>query len=312
MQFNIPAHKRLIAAFILFCVWAKPLLAEKEAHILIVANSNDGPYQETTVGFKEQISAHTKVKFTELTLAQATSPTAKKIEGIKPDLIYTLGNESTKWASLQTSHIPIVATMVLKDDVFRQSANTNMTGISLSYPLKTQFQWLKKFFPQVESVAILYNPVENEATIQEARQISQQSGFKLVAIPVATPKKLPYALEQLANNIEILLAIPDETVMSVNTAKEVLLASFSNKVPLVGLSDNWVKSGAFYALSWDFQDLGKQCATLAQKILAGSPMQTVPPEHPRKITYTINAKIAEHMNKDIPEDLLKNAKTVFN
>ncbi|WP_411726156.1 ABC transporter substrate-binding protein [Methyloglobulus sp.] len=310
MQFNLSTHKGLIATFILFCVWANPLLAEKEAHILIVANSNDGPYQETVAGFKEQLSAHTKVKFTELTLPQTQALSAKGIELINPDLVYALGNESTKWASLQTSRIPIVATMVLKDDVLRQSAN--MTGISLSYPLKTQFQWLRKFFPQQESVAILYNPAENEATIQEARQVSQESGFKLVAIPVATPKNLPYALEQLANNIEILLAIPDETVMSVNTAKEVLLASFSNKVPLVGLSDNWVKSGAFYALSWDFQDLGKQCATLAQKILSGSPMQAVPPEHPRKITYTINAKIAEHIDRDIPEDLLKNAKMVFN
>lgn len=311
MQFNLATHKRLVAATVItFCVWVNPLLAENEAHILIVANSNDGPYKETIAGFKEQISAHTKIKFTELMLPEATSSAAKKIEDIKPDLIYALGNESTKWAGLQTSRIPIVATMVLKDDVFRQSAN--MTGISLNYPLKTQFQWLKKFFPQQETVAILYNPAENAATIQEAKQISQQSGFKLVAIPVATPKNLPYALEQLANNIEILLAIPDETVMSVNTAKELLLASFGYKVPLVGLSDNWVKSGAFYALSWDFQDLGKQCATLAQKILGGSPMQAVPPEHPRKITYTINAKIAEHMNKDIPEDLLKNAKTVFN
>jgi putative tryptophan/tyrosine transport system substrate-binding protein len=65
-------------------------------------------------------------------------------------------------------------------------------------------------------------------------------------------------------------------------------------------------------LSWDYQDLGKQCAIQAQKILNGSPVQTVSPEHPRKITYTINAKIAEHMNMEIPEDVLKNAKTVFN
>jgi putative ABC transport system substrate-binding protein len=100
--------------------------------------------------------------------------------------------------------------------------------------------------------------------------------------------------------------------MSVNTAKEVLLASFRNKVPLIGVSDNWVKSGAFYALSWDYTDLGLQCADQAIKLLSGTPVRSIPPEHPRKVTYTINTKIAEHMNIDIPESLLKNAKMVFN
>ena len=309
MQFNLLTHRRLIATLIIFCMWSNPVLAEKTSHILVITDSNDGPYKEAITGFKEQMSAPAKIKFTELTLAQAKS-TPKQIESLKPDLIYALGSDAIKWASLEASRIPIVATMVLKDDVFRQSAN--MTGVSLGYSLKIQFQWLKKFFPQQKAVAILFNPSENAATIQAAKAISQQSGFNLVAIPVETPKELPYALEQLANNVEILFAIPDETVMSVNTAKEVLLASFRNKVPLIGLSDNWVKSGAFYALSWDYGDLGHQCADMAQKLLAGAPVQTIPPEHPRKITYTINAKIAEHMDMEIPDDLLKNAKKVFN
>ncbi|MEQ1485535.1 ABC transporter substrate-binding protein [Methyloglobulus sp.] len=308
MDFNFSTYKRLIATFLIFCMWSTAILAEKTSQILVISNSNDEPYQEATRGFKAQISAQGKATLTELPLSQA-QPSAKEIERIKPDLIYTLGGDATRWASLQTSTIPIVATMVLKEDVFTQSPN--ITGVSLNYSLRIQFQWLKKFFPSQKSVAILFNPAENSAIVQEARQLSQQSGFKLVAIPVASPKELPYALEQLANNVEILFAIPDETVMSVNTAKEVLLASFSNKVPLVGLSDNWVKSGAFYSLSWDYEDLGRQSAILAQKLLAGATVQATPPEHPRKITYTVNARIAEHMDMEIPQDLLKNAKMVF-
>ena len=312
MPVNFLSYKRLVALLIAFCIctWAGSLLADKtSSHILIVTNSNDTPYQEAVAGFKKQMSSSGGVKFTELVLPQAQPPSAKQIASIKPDLIYALGNEAAKWAGLQTSSIPIVASMVLKDDVFRQSAN--MTGVSLGYTLSTQFQWLKKFFPQQKSVAVLYNPAENAATVREIMVVSQQNGIKLIPIQVTTPKELPFALEQLASNVEILFAIPDETVMSVNTAKEVLLASFSNKVPLIGLSDNWVKSGAFYALSWDYVDLGEQTAILAQKVLRGSPVKTIPPEHPRKVAYTINAKIAEHMNMEIPEELLKKAKMVF-
>jgi putative ABC transport system substrate-binding protein len=310
MQISFLAHKSLIAILILFCVWSMPVLAEKAAHILIVANSNEQPYQEAIAGFKQQIPVSSKIKFTELMLASTQSSINKEIDSVKPDLIYALGGEAIKWVNLQTTTIPIVGTMVLKPDVFEQASN--ITGISLGYPLKTQFQWLRKFFPRQTSVAILFNPSENRTVVEAARQIGQQNGFNLIAIPVETPKELPYALEQLANNVELLLAIPDETVMSVNTAKEVLLASFRNKVPLIGISDNWVKSGALYALSWDYEDLGKQCAVMAQKILNGAPVQTVSPEFPRKVTYTINTKISEHMNMDIPVDILNNAKLIYN
>jgi putative tryptophan/tyrosine transport system substrate-binding protein len=302
-------RKSFFALCFLFWLGSSPVLAEKTAHIAIITSSNDAPYQEAITGFKSEFSSQGGIQFTELALAEAKS-TPKKIASIKPELIYTLGTEATQWASLEAPRIPIVATLVLKDDVFKKSAN--VTGISLGYSLNTQFQWLRKFFPQQKSVAILFNPSENAATIQAAITISQQVGFKLTAIPVESPKELPFALEQLAHNVEILFAIPDETVMSVNTAKEVLLASFSNKVPLVGLSDNWVKSGAIYALSWDYKDIGQQCAGMAQKLLNGTTAKALPPEHPRKITYTVNAKIAEHMDIPIPDGLLRNAKIVFN
>jgi putative tryptophan/tyrosine transport system substrate-binding protein len=310
MRFNISVRVSLIVLFIAVSGWAAPLLAEKTSHILIVANSNDAPYQEAIAGFKRQFSSTGSIKFTELVLPQTQSASAKQIDEIKPDLIYALGADATKWVTLQTSSIPIVATMVLKDDLFRGSPN--ITGVSLSYSMSIQFQWLRKFFPQLKAVAVLYNPSENAATIKEVAQISEQYGFKLVAITVATPKELPFALERLATNVDLLLAIPDETVMSVNTAKEVLLASFRNKVPFIGLSDNWVKSGAFYSLSWDYEDLGEQSAVMAQKILIGTPIKSISSERPRKVTYTINAKIAQHMNIDISEELLRKSKMVFN
>lgn len=310
MHFNVTLFKRLIVTCLMVCVWPHFALAQNTAHILIITNSNDKPYQEAVGGFKVQIDGAGAIKFTELTLAEAKSSTGNDVSALKPTLIYALGVEATDWARQQTTSTPIVATMVLKDDVFKKSAN--ITGVSLGYSLKTQFQWLKKYFQPPKTVAILFNAAENAQTVDAAKSISQQEGFKLVAIPVETPKELPYALEQLANNIDILMAIPDETAMSINTAKEVLLASFSNKVPLIGLSDNWVKSGALYALTWDYDDLGRQSATLAQKLMKGASISSISPEHPRKVAYTINAKIAEHMDLEIPDDLLKNAKMVFN
>jgi putative ABC transport system substrate-binding protein len=313
MNLKSLAFKLFLLAHLILSVCPNSVLAEKVLNILIIANSNEEPYQQAIAGFKEQLSQMQKVRFTDIFVTQSKDSTKtvfSEIRDNKPDLIFSLGGEATETAIQNTSAIPIVSTMILKRFSFKQAAN--MTGVYLNYPLTTQFQWLKKFFFEQRKVAIFFNEEENSKTIQEAKKIADQEGLDLVAIPVQTPKELPYALDQLRNNIEIIMAIPDEVAMSPKTAKEVLLASFRNRVPLIGLSDNWVKSGALYALSWDYDDLGRQCAIQSDKLTKGASIQSVPIEYPRKTTYSINTKIAEHLNMDISQALLKNAKLIFN
>jgi len=313
MNLKIVVFKLILLVQLILSFWSSPVFADKVLSVLIVCNSKDDPYEQAIQGFKEQLSLTQKVRFNEISLNVEKNPDlsiSTLIKDNKPDLIYSLGGESTDIALRNTTTIPIVATMILKK--FSYKGVNNITGVYLNYPLTIQFQWLKKFFPEQRKVAIFFNPEENSTTIQEARKIASQESLELISIPVETPKELPYALDQLRNNIEILLAIPDEIAMSSKTAKEVLLASFRNRVPLIGLSDNWVKSGALYSLSWDFNDLGRQCAIQSDKLMKGASVQSVPIEYPRKTTYSINAKIAEHMNMEISQALLKNAKLIFN
>lgn len=293
--------------------WLHTVKAAGHVIIFIVANSHEEPYRLAMEGFKSQLTSSYQIEFTEFYLdrdADAAGVLSESIKKQKPGLIFSLGGEATNIALQATSSIPIVATLILKSLAFKQAPN--LTGVYLNYPLSIQFQWLKKFFPGQTKIAVFFNRQENADTIREALQLTGQQGLQLIPIAVESPKELPFALDQLKNNVEVLLAIPDEIAMSAKTVKEVLLASFRNRVPLVGLSDNWVKSGALYALSWDYQDLGRQCALQSDKLLKGASIRDVPLEYPRKATYSVNTKIAEHMNMDISDALLKNAKLIFN
>jgi putative ABC transport system substrate-binding protein len=301
---------RFLLALLLFSGCLDGVSAETK-QVLIIANAATEPYTQVIAGFKQQLAEQkSAAAYTEMSVPQLSGgkTLAAELAAGKPDLIFAVGGEASELAAQHTKAVPIVATLILKNTLFKTA---NVTGVSLSYPWATQIQWLKKFFPEQKKVAILFNPAENAQTAQEVKKEAERAGLELTAISVETPKELPYALEQLEKNIEILLAIPDEVAMSAKTAKEVLLASFRNRVPLIGLSDNWVKSGALYALSWDYEDLGRQSAQQAQQLLNGAAVQKIPFETPRKIAYSINSKIAEHMNIAIPENLLKNAKLTF-
>ena len=72
-----------------------------------------------------------------------------------------------------------------------------------------------------------------------------------------------------------------------------LLFSFRQQIPFVGLSDEWVKAGALYALERDYPDLGAQAGGLAVKILGETPPRALPPQTPRTILYDINLKTAQ-------------------
>jgi len=133
----------------------------------------------------------------------------------------------------------------------------------------------------------------------------------LWAVPVKSPSELPLAMDSLASRAEVLWGLPDEMVFNQHTAKQILLYSFRNRIPVVGISEAWVKAGALFALRWDYQDLGRQCGEMAAQILRGTPPQALPLAHPRKVGMVLNLKTAVQLKISIPEAVLQSAQEVY-
>jgi putative ABC transport system substrate-binding protein len=77
------------------------------------------------------------------------------------------------------------------------------------------------------------------------------------------------------------------------------------------VSFSWVKAGALYALNRDYRDIGAQCGELAAKVLAGTPVSSLPPAAPRKVVYSVNLKTANHMKLEIAQALVDGAQQAF-
>jgi putative tryptophan/tyrosine transport system substrate-binding protein len=233
----------------------------------------------------------------------------KEAKARQAQLILTVGSLATQAALQEVPDIPTVASMILNADELKQSPNA--TGVVLDFSLDTQLQWLQKVLPQAKTIGVLFNPKENRAKVDAATKIARALGLTLLTGEVETPQALPEALDTLARQAEALWGISDQTVLSPQTAEPILLFSFRNRIPFVGLSTSWAKAGAFYALDRDYKDVGVQCGEVAIKILHGTPVHTIPPLTPRKVVYAVNLKTAEHMKIDIPQALLDSAQQVF-
>ena len=165
--------------------------------------------------------------------------------------------------------------------------------------------------PESKTVGVLYNPKENQQRVEAAIRVALQHGFKLIARPVDTPQDLPSALDSLSRQVDVLWSVTDAIVISPQTAQPILLFSFRNRIPLVGLSSTWVKAGALYSLDWDYGDIGRQAGELVQRILRGTKPADLPPASPRKLTYAINLKSAQQLGVDMPRNLVRGARQVF-
>lgn len=274
--------------------------------ILILQSHDSPPYRQTLTGFQSGLAgSNLNPTYQSLALANSSETQALShlLQNYQPQLILTLGTHATRAALTQIKKTPIVAGLVLDTDELRKNANA--TGVGLNFPASLQWLWLRRLLPDARQIAVLYHPQQGAARFQELQKQAQTEGVTLIKAPAASAKELPALMQNLPPQLDALWAVDSSAAFNAAAVRELLLYSFRNRVPLIGLSAQWVKAGALYALDWDYDDLGIQTADLAKDILLKGILPTsLPPLTPRKVRLVLNLKTAEHMKLEVPEQWL--------
>ncbi len=293
---------------LLLIVSSAALCADAPLVVIIISREAEA-YQQVTKNFEAEM----RKQRPEIQFIQMSSSDVKKdllsIKETQPALVFALGSDSVRKASQQLSDRPMLATMILGNNALQ--GQTHATAITLDMPIVKQLQWHQRFLPEAKRVGVLYNPQSNQKWVDQASRIADKLGLEIVAVKVKSPQDITSALKSLNNRVDSILAIPDKMVYSSNTAKVVLLFSFRNRIPFIGLSGAWVKAGALYALDWDYSDLGRQSADIALKILNGTKPEKIKPDVPGKSVYQLNLKTAKHMKLKINRKLIAAAEKVY-
>lgn len=287
---------------------------DKEPLVVVLSSSQSEPYQQVVDGFWQQL--HHQYQETK-GYTYFLGPDLRKnrelmaeIDSREPDLLFTLGSMATKEVQAAYPNKPLVATMVLDEQLLSQGKQT--TGVTLRFPAKVHLDGLRRILPDVRRIYLLYNPAENAAMFKEFEKEAKPMGLEIHGLAVESVAQLPAALKSVGRQADMLLGLADQTVYSSKTAKAVLLSTFRDRIPFAGLSRSWVKAGALYALERDYADLGRQCAEMVCQILDGTKVADVVPVSPERVLYVINMKTAKHLRVIINPSLVKEAAEVFN
>ena len=287
--------------------------AQTAERIALLISSDDAPYKEAVAGFNEYLGRQGLQPSYELIClggdAGKTGAAIQKIRSGGFSLIFTLGSLATDAAAREINDTPIVAGLVLRPESLKKGSN--LSGVSVEFPLDLQFSWIQKMVPQARTIGILYSSEENKKRIEAAAKAAQKLGLKLETQEVRTAQEVPDALERLSKRAQVLWGVPDPVALSMQMAKPILLFSLQNSIPFAAPSSLWVKAGALYSLDCDYRAVGAQCGEMAVKVLKGASPASLPPETPRMITYSINMNTARMMKLAIPDDLVRGAKQTF-
>jgi putative ABC transport system substrate-binding protein len=306
--------------FWIIAVTSSPFAGEN-AVIAVIESQNIEPYNAALEGFKRGLKGQgfSCTGFIEYGLKGEKANSLHIIEEIrdkKPDLILTLGSISTAAVLENIKDIPVVFSMILNPVASGfvkslESSGNNATGVSMDIPIKTQFANLKMLIPEMKRIGTLYNPRKTRAIVSEASGIARKMGLELVAESVDSDRDVPEALEELAKQVDALWAVVDNTVYNPQSARYILLFTLRNKIPFMAFSVNFVEAGALMALYCDYNDIGRQSAEIAIKILRDQKPNNIPISPPRDINIAINRRVAEVIGIEIPPSILYRTDKIF-
>ena len=132
-----------------------------------------------------------------------------------------------------------------------------------------------------------------------------------MAVKTNSHKEIPHFLRETLSQVDALWMVADKTVVTNQSIKFFLETSLNFQVPLYGLSDSYVRSGALVSLTVDYRKNGEQAGELANRIISGTDPSLIPIMPPQNIYRSLNSRVARELGLKIPAEFLKATKKVY-
>jgi putative ABC transport system substrate-binding protein len=170
-----------------------------------------------------------------------------------------------------------------------------------------QVRAIRELSGSARRIGVLFDPSLSAPLVAELEAACAAQGATLVKREVTAQKDVAPAARELLGRIDVLLLIPDTTVISAESFKFIAQTSLEAKIPMVGFSEGMAKAGAVLAIEAPFDQIGKKAADAAKKMLAGGAGTRESPDG----AIFVNAKSAQLLGLTVPDGLKGRAAKVF-
>ncbi len=296
-----------LAAAVCMLMSAAALASDAGDRVIVLLSSRFSPYEAAVKGFRESLAVHKKSPeiIQENFASRSSVSIAKSIKASRPAIIVTIGTKATLATLAMGMDIPLVFSMVL-DPPEELVDHAGVTGVLLDIPAARQLIWIKKICPDAVRIGIIHTRA-TARWVKRCRDSAGGLGLEIVPLMMGDASTLPDMLDRLEQSADVLLAVPDGEIYNTVISPQIILFCLQHRIPFVGLSGNFVRAGALFALDCDYRSIGEQTADIVRDILAGKSPADIPLGYPGKIIPSFNMRTARILGIRIPHNVLENA-----
>jgi putative ABC transport system substrate-binding protein len=245
----------------------------------------------------------------DVTLTESDTENASLLSAVrakKPDVIVALGTNATRVAREKAPSIPTVFCMVIDP----ASSGFSPPGAPLDLDPVAQVAFIRKNFPQLKRVGVLYGTGRNLEEVAELKRLRDE-GEAIVMLQVPSVDKLTDAVINLRKGADCLLMLADPVLYSPRTAAPLILQTLQEGLPVIAPSAAFVRAGAFVGLQADPEENGCAAAGVVGRVLKGEQPSAIPLPRPTRYEVSLNLVVAERLRTPVPADLIHSAEEVI-
>jgi len=281
------------AAFIPFA----PLRARADDTVKVLYSDPDSQMLAVLDGFKKAME---QIRPAELVELPSDKDTLKKqlqdLNKAKAPLAVAVGTRAAMVAREMLTEVPVLFTYAV-DNSTTQLRGPQMRGINYTIRAQDQLQILRRIYPSLRRLGVVYNPSNSGFEVNWMEEAAQSAGVTLLKFRVDVDQDIERALTSLTGKIDMLWMPDDPMLLRVENLREILRYSLRDNTPLYTFSPVHVNSGASLSLSPSGRAAGAQLAVMASKVLLGTPVESLPMEWPKTLEVGLNLAILKRINR---------------
>jgi ABC-type uncharacterized transport system substrate-binding protein len=200
-------------------------------------------------------------------------------------------------AQLAGKDIPTLNVFVPKtgyDKLQREAVARNMpsSAIYLDQPIERQVALLQSALPGTRRVGVLYTSAPPE--LQSLRQLLAERNMQLRERAIDQAHPLNDALEAVLEDSEVLFVLPDTDIYNASTIRNILLTSYRKQIPLVGISQAYVKAGALCAVYSTPEQTAAQAFAMIERYAESGKLPAA--QYPNEFEVSVNIQVARSLD----------------
>lgn len=270
--------------------------------VVALASDDLAAYQLPIAPFQEALGQPVEVLQIEGDRKRADR-IAERLQEDRPTLIFALGAKAAWLAVNELPGVPVVHVAVL-DPARYGIEGAFVTGVGMELPPDVVVSQFQLFAPDVDSIGIIVSRDNAGADVEGAIDAARRAGYQVVVRRVQRSNDVRRNFTRLRRQVDALWLLPDPIVVTPENFRTLRDEALRSRLPTLAYSEHLVRAGAYMAVAPDWDEVGRQAAALAARILAGTTAAEVQPVAPDKPRVVINGDTQEALGIKLDDVLL--------